>query len=218
MDDDAPNEAFAELKTGSIGGWGLAQIAAGTGLAVYAMWVGVLQPGFRKVPLKLQVLWMAHKMFSVLFLCWEPFLKYIFQVPYIPASKTQVDNVMKLLRGRKGNLVDLGSGDGRIVSTVRAWPAWIPFLCCKWQILIIVTWSFQSQRSWKPISVALLQQLVMSSTPGLFVWPVSMHGEQAIMKKWYIDEKIFGRFDIEHTFKLNHWFHNGATTQNCCIA
>lgn len=90
MDDDAPNQAFAELKTGSVGGWGLAQIAAGTGLAVYAMWVGVLQPGFRKVPLKLQV-------------------------PYIPASKTQVDNVMKLLRGRQGSLVDLGSGDGRIV-------------------------------------------------------------------------------------------------------
>lgn len=56
MDDDAPNEAFAELKAGSVGGWGLAQIAAGTGLAVYAMWVGVLQPGFRRVPLKLQVL------------------------------------------------------------------------------------------------------------------------------------------------------------------
>lgn len=39
----------------------------------------------------------------------------MFQVPYIPASKVQVDNVMKLLRGRTGSLVDLGSGDGRIV-------------------------------------------------------------------------------------------------------
>ncbi|XP_049416980.1 adenine nucleotide translocase lysine N-methyltransferase [Epinephelus fuscoguttatus] len=90
MDDDAPDEVFAELKTRPLGGWGIAQIAAGTGLAVYAMWVGVLQPGFRKVPLRLQV-------------------------PYIPASKAQVDNVMTLLRGRKGGLVDLGSGDGRIV-------------------------------------------------------------------------------------------------------
>lgn len=123
MDDDAPNQAFAELKTGSVGGWGLAQIAAGTGLAVYAMWVGVLQPGFRKVPLKLQVLSMTNKSFLC---CVVPvlsflrtFLKYIFQVPYIPASKTQVDNVMKLLRGRQGSLVDLGSGDGRIVSKIR---------------------------------------------------------------------------------------------------
>lgn len=55
MDDDGPNEVFAELKSRPLGGWGVAQIAAGTGLAVYAMWVGVLQPGFRKVPLRLQV-------------------------------------------------------------------------------------------------------------------------------------------------------------------
>ncbi|KAF3846586.1 hypothetical protein F7725_003664 [Dissostichus mawsoni] len=34
MDDDAPDEAFKELHTGDIGGWGVAQIAAGTGLAV----------------------------------------------------------------------------------------------------------------------------------------------------------------------------------------
>nr|XP_020453419.1 protein FAM173A-like isoform X2 [Monopterus albus] len=90
MVDDTPDEVLAELKTRNLGGWGVAQIAAGTGLAVYAMWVGILQPGFRKVPLRLQV-------------------------PYIPASKGQVDNVMILLRGRKGGLVDLGSGDGRIV-------------------------------------------------------------------------------------------------------
>ncbi|XP_006809217.1 adenine nucleotide translocase lysine N-methyltransferase [Neolamprologus brichardi] len=90
MDDDTPDEVIAELKSRPIGVWGVAQIAAGTGLAVYAMWAGILQPGFRKVPLKLQV-------------------------PYIPASRAQVQNVMTLLRGRQGGLVDLGSGDGRIV-------------------------------------------------------------------------------------------------------
>lgn len=56
MDDhDAPDEALADIKGRQIGGWGVAQIAVGTGLTVYAMWVGILQPGFRKVPLKLQV-------------------------------------------------------------------------------------------------------------------------------------------------------------------
>ncbi|XP_011602096.1 adenine nucleotide translocase lysine N-methyltransferase [Takifugu rubripes] len=90
MDDDTSEQAFAELQSRNLGGWGLAQIGFGTGLAIYAMWVGILQPGFRKVPLKLQV-------------------------PYIPASKAQVDNVMTLLKGRNGGLVDLGSGDGRIV-------------------------------------------------------------------------------------------------------
>ncbi|KAG7266423.1 hypothetical protein CRUP_001988, partial [Coryphaenoides rupestris] len=91
MDVDTPEELLADFKDRRLGLGGVAQIAAGTGLAVYAMWAGLLQPGFRRVPLRLQV-------------------------PYLPASKTQVRNVMTLLRGRKGTLVDLGSGDGRIVS------------------------------------------------------------------------------------------------------
>lgn len=64
MDDDTPDEVFAELKTRHLGGWGVAQIAAGTGLAVYAMWVGILQPGFRKVPLKLQVWFKSPQRFQ----------------------------------------------------------------------------------------------------------------------------------------------------------
>ncbi|XP_053133159.1 adenine nucleotide translocase lysine N-methyltransferase isoform X4 [Hemicordylus capensis] len=37
-------------------------------------------------------------------------------VPYVPASAQQVENVMLLLKGRSGKMVDLGSGDGRIVN------------------------------------------------------------------------------------------------------
>lgn len=40
-------------------------------------------------------------------------------MPYIPASKAQVNNVFTLLRGQKGGLVDLGSGDGRIVCIIK---------------------------------------------------------------------------------------------------
>lgn len=36
-------------------------------------------------------------------------------LPYIPATNSQIENVFKALNGRKGKLVDLGSGDGRIV-------------------------------------------------------------------------------------------------------
>ncbi|KAG8250117.1 hypothetical protein J6590_005510 [Homalodisca vitripennis] len=36
-------------------------------------------------------------------------------LPYVPATSTQIDNVLHALKGRKGNLLDLGSGDGRIV-------------------------------------------------------------------------------------------------------
>lgn len=37
-------------------------------------------------------------------------------LPFIPASSHQINNVMKALRGRTGKLIDIGSGDGRIVS------------------------------------------------------------------------------------------------------
>ncbi|XP_035381263.1 adenine nucleotide translocase lysine N-methyltransferase isoform X2 [Electrophorus electricus] len=90
MEEDIQEESLAEFKERRLGGWGLLQLTAGTGLAVYAMWAGILMPGFRRVPLKLQV-------------------------PYIPASKRQVQNVMTLLKSRSGGLADLGSGDGRIV-------------------------------------------------------------------------------------------------------
>lgn len=90
MEDDLQEEILGQFKEKRLGGWGLLQLTAGTGLAVYAMWAGILMPGFRRVPLKLQV-------------------------PYLPASKRQVGNVMTLLKGRSGSLADLGSGDGRIV-------------------------------------------------------------------------------------------------------
>ncbi|XP_040287627.1 ATP synthase subunit C lysine N-methyltransferase isoform X3 [Bufo bufo] len=37
-------------------------------------------------------------------------------LPYVPASETQVENVLKMLQFRSGTVVDIGSGDGRIVS------------------------------------------------------------------------------------------------------
>ena len=40
-------------------------------------------------------------------------------LPYVPATSRQVDNVMQLLKGRSGRVVDLGSGDGRIVSGIK---------------------------------------------------------------------------------------------------
>lgn len=39
-----------------------------------------------------------------------------FALPYIPASSHQVKNVMKVLGKSSGTLIDIGSGDGRIVS------------------------------------------------------------------------------------------------------
>ncbi|WAR06541.1 ACKMT-like protein [Mya arenaria] len=36
-------------------------------------------------------------------------------IPYVPATTTQVENVMAALKGRSGSLLDIGSGDGRVV-------------------------------------------------------------------------------------------------------
>ncbi|XP_028833901.1 protein N-lysine methyltransferase FAM173B [Denticeps clupeoides] len=36
-------------------------------------------------------------------------------LPFVPATPAQVENVLKALQARSGSLVDIGSGDGRIV-------------------------------------------------------------------------------------------------------
>lgn len=56
MDTDSPDEILSEFRERRLGFWGVLQVTAGTGLAVYGVWAGILMPGFRKVPLKLQVL------------------------------------------------------------------------------------------------------------------------------------------------------------------
>lgn len=55
MEDDIQEEVLAQFKERRLGGWQVLQLTAGTGLAVYAVWAGILMPGFRRVPLRLQV-------------------------------------------------------------------------------------------------------------------------------------------------------------------
>ncbi|XP_072759717.1 ATP synthase subunit C lysine N-methyltransferase isoform X2 [Anoplolepis gracilipes] len=47
-----------------------------------------------------------------------PFISPAFRkicLPYVPATHQQVKNIIRALNGRSGSLIDLGSGDGRIV-------------------------------------------------------------------------------------------------------
>ena len=37
-------------------------------------------------------------------------------LPYVPATAIQIEKVMLHVKGRRGKVVDLGSGDGRVVS------------------------------------------------------------------------------------------------------
>ena len=66
----------------------LAAVFGFTGLATIAIAFPFIKPGFRRICL-----------------------------PYVPASDVQVSNVLKALQGSQGKVIDLGSGDGRLVSS-----------------------------------------------------------------------------------------------------
>ncbi|XP_067586468.1 ATP synthase subunit C lysine N-methyltransferase isoform X5 [Tursiops truncatus] len=61
-------------------------IVGGTLVVVYAVATPFITPAFRRICL-----------------------------PFVPATAKQIENVVKMLRCRRGPLVDIGSGDGRIV-------------------------------------------------------------------------------------------------------
>eukprot|EP00095_Tigriopus_kingsejongensis_P004388 maker-scaffold1394_size43558-snap-gene-0.8 protein:Tk04388 transcript:maker-scaffold1394_size43558-snap-gene-0.8-mRNA-1 annotation:"protein fam173b" len=73
-------------KKMSTTGWVLLGVTGGTAVALSAICLPFVTPALRRVCL-----------------------------PYVPATTAQVENVYKALSGRRGTLVDIGSGDGRIV-------------------------------------------------------------------------------------------------------
>ncbi|XP_013808055.1 ATP synthase subunit C lysine N-methyltransferase isoform X1 [Apteryx mantelli] len=84
-----PSEVPVSSEDSSRGrSWGLL-ITGGVGgtlVALYAVITPFVMPALRKVCL-----------------------------PFVPATSTQIENVLKMLQNRSGSLVDIGSGDGRIV-------------------------------------------------------------------------------------------------------
>lgn len=55
MDHDDPAEALTAVRERRPSLLELLQVATGSGLVAYTVWALLLQPGFRRVPLKLQV-------------------------------------------------------------------------------------------------------------------------------------------------------------------
>lgn len=80
-----------ETKAGSKLVYLLLSVTGGTAVAISLISVPFVSPAFRKICL-----------------------------PYVPATSTQMNNVMKAWKNRSGKLVDLGSGDGRIVHLAAA--------------------------------------------------------------------------------------------------
>lgn len=89
---------------------------------IYGLWSMFALPGFRKVPWKLKV-------------------------PYLPSSKDQTLNTMKLLEGRSGRLADLGSGDGRLVFAASS----AGFQCTGFEINSILVSYARSRAHWKGV-------------------------------------------------------------------
>ncbi|XP_035021774.1 ATP synthase subunit C lysine N-methyltransferase isoform X2 [Hippoglossus stenolepis] len=88
-----------------------------TGL--YGVWNLFSLPGFRQIPRRLKV-------------------------PYLPSSKDQTLNIMKLLEGRTGHLADLGSGDGRLVFAASS----AGFQCTGFEINSILVAYARSKARW----------------------------------------------------------------------
>ncbi|XP_029019196.1 adenine nucleotide translocase lysine N-methyltransferase isoform X2 [Betta splendens] len=86
---------------------------------LYGVWSLFVLPGFRKIPWKLKV-------------------------PYLPSSKEQTLNAMKLLEGRTGRLADLGSGDGRLVFAASS----AGFQCTGFEINSILVALARSRARW----------------------------------------------------------------------
>lgn len=83
----------AEKRSGSRVGLVVTGVLGGSLVALYAVAAPFLAPALRKVCL-----------------------------PFVPATTAQVENVLGALRARSGTLVDIGSGDGRIVSATLSQP------------------------------------------------------------------------------------------------
>ncbi|XP_028270279.1 protein N-lysine methyltransferase FAM173A [Parambassis ranga] len=89
---------------------------------MYGVWSLFVMPGFRRVPWKLKV-------------------------PYLPSSKDQTQNIMKLLDGRTGRLADLGSGDGRVVFAASS----AGFQCTGFEINSILVAYSRSKACWRGV-------------------------------------------------------------------
>ncbi|XP_060752600.1 ATP synthase subunit C lysine N-methyltransferase-like [Tachysurus vachellii] len=78
----------------------------------------------------------AGAIFSGIYGLWAMFclpgikVPFRLKVPFLPSTKEQTENVMRLLEGRQSQLADLGSGDGRLVFAACSFSASRLTPCC----------------------------------------------------------------------------------------
>ncbi|KAI4899513.1 hypothetical protein NFI96_011510 [Prochilodus magdalenae] len=125
-------------------------------MSFYGLWSIFALPGFRKVPINLKYSIVDKACFAPA-LPSSPCFPYLMslvinvictvQVPYLPSSGMQTQNVMRLLQGRAGCLADLGSGDGRLVFAASS----LGFQCTGFEINSILTGYARVKARWMGI-------------------------------------------------------------------
>ncbi|GAA6067992.1 ATP synthase subunit C lysine N-methyltransferase-like [Tachysurus ichikawai] len=155
----------------------------------------------------------AGAIFSRIYGLWAMFclpgIKVPFQlkVPFLPSTKEQTENVMRLLEGRQGQLADLGSGDGRLLSVCS-----MLFQCTGFEINSMLLACSRSQAWWREIPhthVTFIKQdfwkgSIKLSKPVLFKYLVRW----LIWRRKLLKELLFDARVVVCRFPFPHWPHS----------
>ncbi|XP_067289493.1 ATP synthase subunit C lysine N-methyltransferase-like [Pseudorasbora parva] len=152
---------------------------------VYGLWAMFCMPGLR-VPFRLKV-------------------------PFLPSTKEQTANVIKLLDGRKGRLADLGSGNGRLVFAASS----MGFQCTGFEINSMLLTYSRSKAWWRGVphnDVHFIKQdfwkadLSKYRNVTVFLAPAVMEVlEEKLLKELPEDARV-----IVCGFPFPHWPHSST--------
>ncbi|XP_044859692.1 ATP synthase subunit C lysine N-methyltransferase isoform X2 [Mauremys mutica] len=170
--------------------WGLlvTGIVGGTLVVLYAVATPFLTPALRKICL-----------------------------PFVPATSAQIENVLKMLQYRSGSLVDIGSGDGRIVSActcILLFTA-VPLANCTFNIQVIAA----AKEGFKAVGYELNPWLVWYSR--YRAWREGMHHNAKfyisdLWKMPQLEKKLEEELDhnarvVACRFPFPHWMPDHTT-------
>nr|XP_034957200.1 ATP synthase subunit C lysine N-methyltransferase isoform X2 [Zootoca vivipara] len=126
-------------------------------------------------------------------------------LPYVPATSKQVENVLRMLKGRNGPLVDIGSGDGRIVIAaakvgfkavgyeLNPWLVWYSRYCA-WREGVHQNAKFYISDLWK-VSFSQYTNVVIFGVPQM-MWQL----EKKLGEELAFDARV-----IACRFPFPHW-------------
>ncbi|XP_039380032.1 ATP synthase subunit C lysine N-methyltransferase isoform X3 [Mauremys reevesii] len=170
--------------------WGLlvTGIVGGTLVVLYAVATPFLTPALRKICL-----------------------------PFVPATSAQIENVLKTLKYRSGSLVDIGSGDGRIVSACTCIVLFtaVPLANCTFNIQVIAA----AKEGFKAVGYELNPWLVWYSR--YRAWREGMHHNAKfyisdLWKMPQLEKKLEEELDhnarvVACRFPFPHWMPDHTT-------